>query len=113
MSAGLITPALVAGGGDEVTLKTSSERYRCPKCTWDFVFRKKRRCSSCGTLLLIPSDKIPEKELGGLGSFWMWNPAKEKWVLIRNWEEHKRKALERLDKHLGFVEKLEPRRRLT
>lgn len=99
-------------GVDEVTLNTNSERYRCPKCTWDFAFRKKRRCSTCGVLLLIPSDTIPEKELGLLGSFWMWNPAMRKWVFIRNWEEHKRKALEKFDEYMGSVS-LERRRRLT
>jgi hypothetical protein len=45
---------------DEVRLNTTAERYRCPKCTWEFAFRKKRRCPTCGTLLLILSDKISD-----------------------------------------------------
>ncbi len=81
-------------------MNTNPERYRCPKCTWEFVFRKKRRCSTCGTLLLIPSDKIPDRQLGALGSFWIWDPAKQKWVFIRNWEEHKREAMKKLDEYM-------------
>jgi hypothetical protein len=80
---------------DEVLVNTTAERYRCPRCTWDFAFRKKRRCSTCGALLLIPSDNISDKELSVLGSFWIWDPAKQKWVFIRNWEEHKREAMEK------------------
>jgi hypothetical protein len=27
----------------------------------------------------------------------MWEPAAEKWIHIRDWEEHKRQALRKLD----------------
>lgn len=85
---------------DEVRLNTTAERYRCPKCTWEFAFRKKRRCPTCGTLLLILSDKISDAELGVLGSFWIWDLAKQKWAFIRDWEEHKRAAMEKFDEYM-------------
>lgn len=70
-------------------------RYQCPKCRWDFAFRKKRCCPGCGTLLLIASDNPTDGELTELTTFWMWEPVEEKWDYIRNWEEHKRKAIEK------------------
>jgi hypothetical protein len=30
----------------------------------------------------------------------MWEPANEKWVYIRDWEEHKRQAIRKLDEYL-------------
>ena len=69
-------------------------RYQCPKCRWDFAVRKKRCCPGCGTLLLIGSDNPTDTELTALKSFWMWEPVQEKWDYIRDWEEHKRKAIE-------------------
>jgi hypothetical protein len=81
-------------------LSTATERHRCPKCTWEFAFRRKRLCPTCGTLLLVPSDKIPDTELGALGSFWIWNTANQKWCFIRNWEEHKREAMEKFDEYM-------------
>jgi len=97
-------------------LNKAAERYRCPKCTWEFGFRKRKRCPTCGTLLLIPSDAIRDAELGILGSFWMWHPAKQTWTFIYNWEEHKREALKKLDEYLAPVKLLqrdavEPRQR--
>jgi hypothetical protein len=49
------------------------QRYQCPKCRWDFAFRKKRCCPGCGTLLLIASDNATDadhrhEELLGCGS---------------------------------------------
>jgi hypothetical protein len=49
---------------------------------------------------LVPSDKIPDTELGALGSFWIWNTANQKWCFIRNWEEHKREAMEKFDEYM-------------
>jgi hypothetical protein len=51
-------------------------------------------------LLLIPSDKIPDRELGALRSFWIWDPAKQEWRFIRNWEEHKREAMGKFDEYM-------------
>jgi hypothetical protein len=50
--------------------------------------------------LLIPSDAIRDTELGILGSFWMWQPAKQAWTFIHNWDQHKREALKKLDEYL-------------
>ena len=69
-------------------------RYQCPKCRWDFALRKKKHCPGCGTLLLIASDNPTDAELTELKSFWMWEPVKERWEYIRDWEEHKREAIE-------------------
>ena len=63
-------------------------------------------------MLLIPSDRISDAELSVLRSFWMWDPVKEKWGYVRDWEEHKRLALQKLDKYLGFSAIAPPRRRL-
>lgn len=32
-------------------------------------------------------------------SFWMWEPVKEKWDYIPDWEEHKREAMRRFEQH--------------
>jgi len=40
-------------------------------------------------LLLIVCDMLSDAELTELRSFWMWDPLKEKWDFIRDWEEHK------------------------
>lgn len=45
--------------------------------------------------LLIASDNPTDGELTELTTFWMWEPVEEKWDYIRNWEEHKRKAIEK------------------
>jgi len=88
---------------DEVRLKTAADRSRCPKCTWEFASRKNRRCPTCGTLLLIPSDAIRDAELAILRSFWMWHPAKQAWTFIYNWEEHKREGRKKLDEYLAPI----------
>jgi hypothetical protein len=77
-------------------LRAKPQRYVCPHCKWDFAFRKKKRCPGCGTLLLIASDMRFDTQLSKLKSFWMWIPSKERWNYIRDWEEHKRKAMQRL-----------------
>jgi hypothetical protein len=45
-------------------------------------------------LLLIASDNPTDAELTEWKSFWMWEPVKERWDYIRDWEEHKREAIE-------------------
>jgi len=47
------------------------QRYQCPKCRWEFAFRKKRCCPGCGTLLLIASDNPTDAELTELKSSWL------------------------------------------
>ena len=74
-------------------------RYVCPRCKWDFAKRRKRCCPGCGTLLLIMSDVPTDAELSALKSFWMWNPEKERWDYIRDWEEHKRDAMRKFEEY--------------
>jgi len=50
-------------------------------------------------LLLIASDVPTDAELTAIKSFWMWEPIKEKWDYIRDWEEHKREAMRRFEQH--------------
>jgi len=50
-------------------------------------------------LLLIASDMPTDAELTAIKSFWMWEPVKEKWDYIRDWEEHKREAMRRFEQH--------------
>jgi hypothetical protein len=78
-------------------LKAKPQRYHCPRCRWDFSVRKKRCCPGCGTFLLIGSDPYSDAELTALRNFWMWDPIKEKWIYVRDWEEHKREAMRRLE----------------
>jgi hypothetical protein len=64
-------------------------------------------------LLLIASDCPSDVELTEIRSFWMWEPAKEKWDYIRDWQEHKREAMRRFEQmwRTGLVkaeEKLHP-----
>lgn len=80
-------------------MRCRPQRYQCPKCRWDFAFRKKRCCPGCGTLLLIASDNPTDAELTELKSFWMWEPGKERWKYIRDWEEHKREAMRKFEQH--------------
>lgn len=80
-------------------MRCRPQRYQCPKCRWDFAFRKKRCCPGCGTLLLIASDNPTDAELTELKSFWMWEPGKERWEYIRDWEEHKREAMRKFEQH--------------
>ena len=80
-------------------LRVRPQRYKCPHCKWDFAYRKKRCCPGCGTLLLIASDMLSDSELTELRSFWMWEPLKERWDYIRDWEEHKREAMQRFQEY--------------
>lgn len=80
-------------------LRAKPQRYVCPQCKWDFALRKKRHCPGCGTLLLIGSDVLDDTELITLKSFWMWEPVKEKWIFVRDWEEHKREAMRKFEEH--------------
>lgn len=74
-------------------------RYICPRCRRDFAKRKKRCCPGCGTLLLIMSDVPTDTELTALKSFWMWDHDKERWNYIRDWEEHKREAMQKFEEY--------------
>ena len=80
-------------------LRVRPQRYKCPHCKWNFAYRKKRCCPGCGTLLLIASDMLSDTELTVLRSFWMWESLKERWDYIRDWEEHKREAMQRLQEY--------------
>lgn len=98
-------------------MKLRPQRYQCPRCRWDFTFRKKRCCPGCGTLLLIASDVLTDAELTEIKSFWMWEPMRERWQYIRDWEEHKREAMRKFEQrwHTASVEaqaKLRPPTRL-
>ena len=46
-----------------------------------------------GTLLLIASDIPTDAELTEIKSFWMWEPVRERWQYVCDWEEHKREAM--------------------
>ena len=92
--------------------------YKCPNCKWAFTFRKKKCCPGCGTFLLIASDMLSDAELSELRSFWMWEPLKERWDYIRDWEEHKREALRKFEEYTqeraaGVVKAEEKPRPLT
>lgn len=50
-------------------------------------------------MLLIASDNPTDAELTALKSFWMWEPEKEKWDYIPDWEEHKREVMRRFEQH--------------
>lgn len=50
-------------------------------------------------LLLIMSDVPTNAELTALKSFWMWNPEKERWDYIRDWEEHKREVMQKFEEY--------------
>jgi len=81
-------------------LRCRPQRYHCPHCKWDFARRKKRCCPGCGTLLLIVSDMLSDAELTELRSFWMWDPQKERWDFIRDWEEHKGEAMRKFEEYV-------------
>jgi len=81
-------------------LRCRPQRYKCPHCKWDFARRKKRCCPGCGTLLLIVSDMLSDVQLTELRSFWMWDPLKEKWDFIRDWEEHKVEAMRKFEEYV-------------
>jgi type I site-specific restriction endonuclease len=66
-----------------------------------FKNRRKKCCPGCGTLLLIASDMLSDAELTALKSFWMWAAVKEKWEYVRDWEEHKREAMQKLGEYLN------------
>lgn len=85
--------------GRRKLLRVRPQRYKCPHCKWDFVYRKKRCCPGCGTLLLIASDMLSDTELTELLSCWMWEPLKERWDYIPDWEEHKREAMRRFQEY--------------
>ena len=94
-------------------MKLRPRRYQCSRCRWDFTFRKKRCCPGCGTLLLIASDSPADAELTEIKSFWLWEPGRERWQYIRDWEEHKREAMRKFEQRWSTAlaeseEKLRP-----
>jgi len=46
---------------------------------------------------------MSDQQLTALNSFWMWDPANERWKFIQNWEEHKRKAGATFDAYFSKV----------
>ena len=46
------------------------------------------------------SDILSDAELAELWSFWMWDPLKEKWDFIRDWEEHKVEAMRKFEEYV-------------
>lgn len=40
-----------------------------------------------------------DAELTALKSFWIWEPLKEKWEYIRDWEDHKREAMQKFEEY--------------
>jgi hypothetical protein len=42
---------------------------------------------------------LSDAELTELRSFWMWEPLKEKWDFIRDWEEHKVEAMKKFEEY--------------
>jgi hypothetical protein len=48
-------------------------------------------------LLLIASDSPSDAELTEIKSFWMWEPGRERWLYIQDWDEHKREAMRKFD----------------
>lgn len=76
-------------------MRVRRQRYKCRLGKLDFSYRKKRCCPGYGTLLLIASDMLSDTELTEVRSFWMWEPLKERWDYIPDWEEHKREAMQR------------------
>ena len=81
-------------------MRVRPQRYKCPHCKWDFAYRKKRHCPGCGTLLLIAPDPLCDSELTALKSLWMWAALKERREYVRDWEEHKREAMQKLVEYL-------------
>jgi len=48
----------------------------------------------------VAADRVgctTDAELTEIKSFWMWDPVKEKWDYIRDWEEHKREAMRKFE----------------
>lgn len=42
---------------------------------------------------------LSDAEFTALKSFWIWAALKERWEYVRDWEEHKRKAMEKFEKY--------------
>lgn len=67
-----------------------------------------------GTLLLIASDIPTDAELTEITSFWMWEPVRERWQYVCDWEEHEREAMRRFERwRPALVEAEETLRPLT
>jgi len=40
-----------------------------------------------------------DAELTALKSFWIWEPLKERWEYIPDWENHKREAMQKFEEY--------------
>jgi hypothetical protein len=43
---------------------------------------------------------LSDPELTALKSFWIWEPLKKKWEYIRDWEDHKREAMQKFEEYV-------------
>ncbi len=67
----------------------------CPRCKWDFTFRKHQRCPGCGAYLVLPSDRIdrcPKKD------YWVWDSSKG-WYHVDDMKKEMRRAMEKLEEY--------------
>ena len=67
----------------------------CPRCKWDFTFRKHQRCPGYGAYLVLPSDRTgryPKKD------FWVWDRNKG-WYHVDNMEKEMRRTMEKLEEY--------------
>jgi hypothetical protein len=44
---------------------------------------------------------LVDSDLASLKSFWMWEPFKEKWKYVRDWEAHKREAMQKFEEYVN------------
>ncbi len=58
---------------------------------------------------------LSDAELTALKSFWIWEPLKEKWEYLRDWENHKREAMQKFEEYakkepagIGLADKPRP-----
>jgi len=58
---------------------------------------------------------LSDAELTALKSFWIWEPLKERWEYIRDWENHKREAMQKFEEYakkepsgIGLADKPRP-----
>jgi hypothetical protein len=42
---------------------------------------------------------LSDADLTALKSFWMWEPFKQRWDYIRDWEEHKPDAMRKFEQY--------------
>jgi hypothetical protein len=61
---------------------------------------RKRCCPGLRHAPFIASDMLSDGEVTALKSFWIWEPLKEKWEYIRDWEDHKRGAMQKFEAYV-------------